>query len=479
MSEVRFSVIIPTCDRPNLLKHSLNLCLNVDFDDYEVIVSNNGAGVETQEIIAQFADHPKLRVINIEKRIGLIEHWNYFYEQARGEYIIINCDDDGIAPNLLSYLDGIARDYGAKLMSWEAGLYFHPDWEFNYGGNVFALDAGHCGLVLQLNFKKMFERFAQFDTKFFPKATQFCFSRELAEMVISTTGKLFWPPAVDLTTPMLMLGHLREHEYLYIDDCLGFGGRSYASNAASFEVDGERRGNQSKSVEFWKEQENIDLYPFQSLKIRALCNSNVQCVSLYRHFFPDRTFGVDIDYFLFFVKTRLEMLEITHANPFFDSEEWVVFERFLAKYDDSFLDNLDNTLLQHLKGVKISQSRLLKKLASVVSAQKTARLSLGIPPVKIDLLEKYVAEVAASNREGEYQSSNQEILADKWEKSFLPEPGGSRVMIRVNDFDLRSGFDLGMNLSKIVEKFDTRNFSRVYHLLVEGVVRSIHRLPDI
>ena len=43
MNHIKFSVVIPTRERAETLQHCLRTCLVQNFDDYEVVVSDNGS----------------------------------------------------------------------------------------------------------------------------------------------------------------------------------------------------------------------------------------------------------------------------------------------------------------------------------------------------------------------------------------------------------------------------------------------------
>ncbi len=49
-----FSIVIPTRDRPNLLKDAIQSALEQEFDDYEIIVSDNSTNSETQKLVSEF-----------------------------------------------------------------------------------------------------------------------------------------------------------------------------------------------------------------------------------------------------------------------------------------------------------------------------------------------------------------------------------------------------------------------------------------
>jgi glycosyltransferase involved in cell wall biosynthesis len=101
----RISVILPTYNRPDMLKSAIQTILNQTFRDYEIIVVNDG-GVDVENIVSN---------LNINKNISYIKHAfnrglsvarNSALKIARGKYIAYLDDDDVFYPDHLETLVG-------------------------------------------------------------------------------------------------------------------------------------------------------------------------------------------------------------------------------------------------------------------------------------------------------------------------------------------------------------------------------------
>ena len=78
-----------TYDRPELLAEAVECFLRQTVTDSELVIVNDRA---EQEIVV---DHPRVRVINCDKRFGSTgEKRKYSAEQARGKYLMFWDDDD-------------------------------------------------------------------------------------------------------------------------------------------------------------------------------------------------------------------------------------------------------------------------------------------------------------------------------------------------------------------------------------------------
>src|SRR4051794_12434050 len=97
----RVTLGFPTYDRPAYLAEALRGCLDQTYDDYEVVVIDNGSGPGTQEVLDRFAD-PRLRVVRFDENIGLMPAYNALVEHAAGEIIAQLGDDDVCLPDRLA-----------------------------------------------------------------------------------------------------------------------------------------------------------------------------------------------------------------------------------------------------------------------------------------------------------------------------------------------------------------------------------------
>jgi len=93
------SVIIPTYNRPQKLKKSIQSVLNQNFKDLELIVVNDG-GEDIGDIIQTF-DDSRLRYLNHDKNKGLAAARNTGLKNARGKYLAFLDDDDEFYSNHL------------------------------------------------------------------------------------------------------------------------------------------------------------------------------------------------------------------------------------------------------------------------------------------------------------------------------------------------------------------------------------------
>jgi glycosyltransferase involved in cell wall biosynthesis len=119
------SVIIPTRERCETLHSALKTVCGQDFDDAEFIVSDNVSEDDTANIVAGFND-PRIRYIRTPRRLGMSDNYSFALSHARGTYVTILGDDDGLIPGALSALAQWARATGTDAISWQEATYYWP-----------------------------------------------------------------------------------------------------------------------------------------------------------------------------------------------------------------------------------------------------------------------------------------------------------------------------------------------------------------
>ena len=90
----RVTVVVPTCDRPELLRRSLETLLSQDYPDYEILIVDNAPRrPATAELVAGYAAS-KVRIrYATEPRRGVAHARNRGLAEARGELVAFADDD--------------------------------------------------------------------------------------------------------------------------------------------------------------------------------------------------------------------------------------------------------------------------------------------------------------------------------------------------------------------------------------------------
>jgi glycosyltransferase involved in cell wall biosynthesis len=97
-NDLDVSVVIPTRDRPVLLRRAILSALQQSWQSLEVIVVLDGREQATIDAVAMIADH-RLRLIVLEESVGGAEARNVGARHASGRYVALLDDDDEWLPH--------------------------------------------------------------------------------------------------------------------------------------------------------------------------------------------------------------------------------------------------------------------------------------------------------------------------------------------------------------------------------------------
>ncbi|MDA9670900.1 glycosyltransferase family 2 protein [Paracoccaceae bacterium] len=122
---MKISIIIPTRERAQYLRYSLQTALEIQDKNLEIIVCNNASSDNTEAIVKSFSD-PRVQYINTGSRISMRENFNHALKYSSGEYVIFFGDDDGIVPGQFKYLRAMLETHLPDGLSWNRATYGWP-----------------------------------------------------------------------------------------------------------------------------------------------------------------------------------------------------------------------------------------------------------------------------------------------------------------------------------------------------------------
>src|SRR3989344_2593265 len=96
----KVSVILPTCNRPSLLSKAIKSVLNQSYQDFEIIVVDDGLLERAEDVVKKINDE-RIKYIKHEKNLGGGVARNTGIKNARGEFVAFLDDDDEWVENKL------------------------------------------------------------------------------------------------------------------------------------------------------------------------------------------------------------------------------------------------------------------------------------------------------------------------------------------------------------------------------------------
>jgi glycosyltransferase involved in cell wall biosynthesis len=116
----KFSIAIPLYNKENQISKTLNSVLNQSFEDYEVIIVNDGSTDNSYYKVKQFKD--KRFKLYEKPNEGVAKTRNKAIELSTGTYIAFLDADDYWEPNHLAEINNLIKDFPAY--RWFATAYF-------------------------------------------------------------------------------------------------------------------------------------------------------------------------------------------------------------------------------------------------------------------------------------------------------------------------------------------------------------------
>lgn len=228
----RFSIVIPTRNRAHYLRFALQSALEQRCDDYEIVVSNNHSADDTETVVRE-ADGGRVRLVNPGRDLSMSHHWEFALQHARGEYVLVLCDDDAFTPQMLPTLDARLARGGDDILIWNACAYNHTD-------HPVAAERGMASIypmthrVYDLSPQRLLAHaFALGTAQYLPRMLNSCSRREMLDEARAAAGGLFWGTCPDFSSAVLQLAMARRVGYLDVPLAVWGSGRDSIGRASS------------------------------------------------------------------------------------------------------------------------------------------------------------------------------------------------------------------------------------------------------
>ncbi|MFZ2959386.1 MAG: glycosyltransferase family A protein [Candidatus Ozemobacteraceae bacterium] len=123
---MKFSVLLPTRNRLDLLSYAIKTVRDQDYDDWEIIVSDNFSEEDIAGYVRSLQD-PRVKYFRTNDFIPVTDNWNNALEKSDGDYVIMLGDDDCLMKGYFTTIRQLANDYDApEVIYSSAFLYAYP-----------------------------------------------------------------------------------------------------------------------------------------------------------------------------------------------------------------------------------------------------------------------------------------------------------------------------------------------------------------
>lgn len=358
----RFTVIVPTRERCDTLIHTLNTILVQDYDNFEVIVSDNVSNDGTRELVMRLREQDsRISYLNTGQRVSMSENWEFALKNLKDGWVTVLGDDDGLLPGALSRVDQIIKKTGLKAIRSNGCSYSWPSLlSSTYGSMSISRRTGFVirssGHMLQkvLDGKCAYNELPVLYNGGFIAASLLNEARD-------KSGKIFNSMTPDVYSG-IVLSYLTE-KYCYCYEPLAINGASaHSTGTAGFEGIVRKRGYDP--VEKFYSESNIPFHPNFPLLSNGKPVRSIYAV-VYEAFMQAKSFhrlkAVQIS-----SEKQLRII-LLHSGP--DHDEIMGWAKLFA--DKNYID---------LNKIKISKIESIFKRVSII----LAKISNGLTRIKIN-----------------------------------------------------------------------------------------------
>ena len=118
-----FSIIIPTYNRPSMLKRAIQSVIKQTYNNFELIIIDDFSTISNQEIILEF-DDGRIKYTRNDVNKGTAAARNIGVDIAKGTYISFLDDDDEYFPMFLANTCKVLKDTSSNIgFSWSSVEY--------------------------------------------------------------------------------------------------------------------------------------------------------------------------------------------------------------------------------------------------------------------------------------------------------------------------------------------------------------------
>lgn len=219
ISNILFSIVIPTRDRPSLLSRVLLALKAQTFVDFEVIISDNSLNYSCEAEVSSYLSDVRFRYKRPPHPMNMCDHWNFAIEGANGEYITIFNEKFLMRPDALEIMAREVANSEPDILTWQFESFeskrvekskffgeYHPRMK---PGEPFNYDPS---LELRRRFEfdfPIFTRYNKSKNNYGKIYTGFVRS-EILDKVRKKYGKIFFPTSPDFTSMAAILNESRD-----------------------------------------------------------------------------------------------------------------------------------------------------------------------------------------------------------------------------------------------------------------------------
>jgi len=120
------SIVIPTRNRSDYLKFTLESAIKQDNENYEIIVADNSTDGQS-ELVVNKLESTQIKYYRTGGHLSMSENWEFAVSKAEGLFVIIIGDDDAVMPFFVSRVIALHEKFEPEVIFWREHVYVWPD----------------------------------------------------------------------------------------------------------------------------------------------------------------------------------------------------------------------------------------------------------------------------------------------------------------------------------------------------------------
>ncbi len=123
---MKFTVLLPTRNRLELLKYAVESVRRQDYSDWEIIISDNFSAQDITGYI-QSLDDPRIKYFRTDSFVPVTDNWNNALDKSSGDYVTMLGDDDCLMKGYFNTVRKLVQQYdNPDFIYHSAFLYSYP-----------------------------------------------------------------------------------------------------------------------------------------------------------------------------------------------------------------------------------------------------------------------------------------------------------------------------------------------------------------
>ena len=126
MTQNNLTIVIPTRNRSKTLYDTIRTCLNQNYSNLQIIISDNNSVDNTRGVVESF-DDIRIKYFNTGKSLSMSENFDFGLSKVNNGYVMAIGDDDGVLPNSMDYVNELINNTKCEAIVSHNAFYSWPE----------------------------------------------------------------------------------------------------------------------------------------------------------------------------------------------------------------------------------------------------------------------------------------------------------------------------------------------------------------